>query len=244
MTISDIIQRKITELIEIAITGEAVEIGRSACNLLKKCLPEIKNDLKLDFDSFVVNPSTHPRDSADIMLYKNNKLIRKISVKTAVSANIRATIDRLKKEKHYDEDAIIIFGLFAKKNKASKKVFALILIPKEILFEFSKDRLYNAILTRIDEKKQKEKYDDLFIMAINESVILETATSALQASKLAEQNRKAIEENRKAIEENRKAIEKTRTILEKKIDTLQKTQNEILTKIDNLASLLKHLKKD
>ena len=219
MALSDIAQRKIAELLAFVVTGEKVEVGKSTVAYLKKLLPEIKDELHLDFDKFEVHPGSHPRDTADIELFKNNAIIQKITVKTAVSADIKGAIRRMQTEKRRYEDGLLIFGLYCVKGKEKEKVLGIILIPRGVLYNEAVDAIYDAILGKVEEKRKKEKYDEISIVAMNESIILETATTVME-------NKRAIEENRKAIEENKKAIEETRRDLNKGIDNLQENMSK------------------
>ena len=205
MALSDIVQRKIAELLTFVVTGEKVEVGKSAVAYLRKILPEIKGELRLDFDEFEIHPGPHPRDTADIELIKNNAVIQKITVKTAVSADIKATIRRMQIEKRRYEDGLLIFGLYCVKGDKKDKVLGLILIPRNVLYSEAVDAIYEAILGKVEEKKRKENYDEISIVAMNESIILETATAVIA---------------------NKKAIEDTKISLNKRIDTLENRMNQ------------------
>ncbi|MGQ4833849.1 MAG: hypothetical protein ACP6IS_08125 [Candidatus Asgardarchaeia archaeon] len=106
-------------------------------------LPEIKDELKLDFDDFKANPVTHPRDTADVVLFKGGAIVRKLTVKTAVSANIRTAIRKMQQERRFDEDGLLIFGLYCVKNK-KEKVLGITLIPRIVLYNEPVMTIYHA----------------------------------------------------------------------------------------------------
>jgi len=225
MTLSSIAQKRIADLLEFIVTNEKIEIGKSVVAYLEKLLPEVKETLKLDFDKFEVRPGAHPRAMADVLLFKNGQVVRKLTVKTAVSANIRAAIKRMQQEKRYDEDGLLIFGLYCVRGGKKEKVLGLILIPRIVLYNEAREAIYAAIIDKVEEKKQKEKFDELSIVAMNESIILETASEVIQ-------NRKLIEENQRAIKE-----------IDQRIKQLSTNVNEQFKKINKLLDELKDLLK-
>ena len=231
MTISDIAQRKISELLHFVVTGEKVEVGRSAVAYLNRLLPEIKKELGLDFDDFQVNLGVHSRDTADVVLFKRGKITRKLTVKTAVSANIQGAIRRMQREKRYEEDGLLMFGLYCVSGNKKDIVLGIILIPRMVLYNEPVSGIYNAILEKVIEKKAREKFDEISIVAMNESIILETAAGVLE-------NRKAIEENRKSIEMLSKKVDDLREEVKSQVNDLRK---EVRGQIDEIKQLIEKI---
>ena len=232
MTISDVAQKKISELLDFLIVKEKIELGKATVEYLKSILPEIKATLNLDFDDFKLNPGPHPRESADVELLKKGVTTTKLTVKTAVSGNIKAAIKKMQQEKRYDEDGLLIFGLYCVRNEKEKdKVLGIILIPRLVLYNEPRDAIYEAILEKIKEKQKKEGYKEISIIAMNESTLLEAAVGVRL-------NHRAIEENRKRLDR----IEERLAKIEEQVKKIGEIEEQV-KKINEVEKLLKDISK-
>ncbi len=232
MTLSDIAQRKISELLDFLIVKEKIELGKATVEYLKSILPEIRDTLNIDFDDFRVNPGGHPTETANVELLKNRVVTAKITVKTAVSGNIRAAIKRMQQEKRYNEDGMLIFGLYCVRNEKEKDlVLGIVLIPRFVLYNEPRDAIYESILEKVKEKQKKEGYKEISVVAMNESTLLETAVGVRL-------NHKAIEENRKHLD----AIEDRPAKIEEKVKQIDEIKAQV-KQIDEIKDMLKNITK-
>ena len=200
-----LIQREISRLIRMAMVTYPIDLGKFTVRSLEKILKKVKRDLELDFDDIKVYPGAQPRESADIELYLRGKLIKKISVKTAVSGNLETTLRRLRTDKKIDEDGILVAFALAMKNETPVATKMIIFyIPATIIDGYPLPDILLALRSKIEEKAKKENYDSLDLIAINEAILFEQAYQSIIAKEIAEEAR---DEARKAKDEARRARE-------------------------------------
>ncbi|MHA1368420.1 MAG: hypothetical protein ACTSRA_01730 [Promethearchaeota archaeon] len=129
-----LIQQELCDLITVAVQSIALDLGRFTTSTLKNTLLEMKDDLKIEFDSVNIHPVVQPRESSDIEFLSGNKVIFRLSVKTAVVGNIESTINKLRASKRAGEHSGIILGVgFYKSSDEVEVKLVLCLIPDQTL---------------------------------------------------------------------------------------------------------------
>jgi len=220
-------QRKLMETIKISMITSPVDLGVFTVRVLAKILPEIAGELGLEFEEVVVYPGPQPKESADVELYVNGKPVKKLSVKTAVSGIIKTAVGKLKREVRDGEDGLVI--AFAAAEGKKEALVLLIYIPYETLREFGSEETAEAIKAKIEEKAVREGIESLYILALNEAILFDTAYRVLtiqesilrtekKANEAWEIAGKAWEEAKKA----REASEKVMKMLERLVRELEK----------------------
>jgi len=226
-----IVEEEIAKLIRVVFIPYPIYLGNFTLIVLKNILPKVKDKLNLDFDEIEVYPGPQPRESADIELYRDGKIIKKINVKTSISGNLKRTLYNLYKSRKYGEDGLIIVFMSPRKmGETLPMQMVIIYIPSEIFQKFSRTDIIGIIENKLDEKIIKEGFDSLNPIAVNEAIMFELAYKAIIAAEKAE---KAFNEAREAREEARKAREEA----EKAFNEARKAR-EISEKLLNISKVI------
>jgi len=217
-----IIQRGLSELIREIYIMDPISIGEFTTKYLEDILPKHKEELGLDFDKLIVYPSQQPRESADIELYKEGRLIKKISVKTAVTGRIEPHIRALKKDaKNGMDGMLILYTKFQKNGKTLRVVMIVFLIDKSALINYPTRAIVSEISDRLERKEIEEKVT-IKIILINEALMFELAYNAIKSRELAEENRRSINELKNLFIELKEAIEANTEKMSELINLLKK----------------------
>jgi len=201
-----LIQKPLSELVKVIFVQHPIDIGRFTVRLLGEIIPEIKDELELDFDRIRVYPGPQPRGSGDIELYKGDQLIGRISVKTAVSGDLKIAFRKIWRDLERGKDGIILYFATGKRKETTEEELKLIIIylPSGVI-SYNKSQVYYEILDKIDEKTRREGYEKLIPLAVNEAMMFESLRRTLIMEEIV---KKASEKAEKAYEEAKKASEK------------------------------------
>ena len=90
-----LVQKPLSELIKVVFVQHPVDLGRFTVRLLGDILPDIKDELELEFDRIEIYPGPQPRGTGDIELFKEGKIVGRISVKTAVSGDLKVAFRKI-----------------------------------------------------------------------------------------------------------------------------------------------------
>lgn len=208
-----LVQKPLSELIKVVFVQHPVDLGRFTVRLLGDILPDIKDELELEFDKIEVYPGPQPRGTGDIELFKEGKIVGRISVKTAVSGDLKVAFRKIWRDLERGKDGIILYFVTGKRKNVEKEDLKLIIIyiPNSVI-AYTRSQVYYEIQDKIEEKTRQEGYEKLMPLAVNEAIMLETLYRSLiteeKAEKAYEEARKTREEAKKAYEEAKKAHEK------------------------------------
>ena len=241
-----ILQREIGELIRVVMTSYPIDLGKFTVRSLGKILPEIKDELGLDFDKIVVYPGPQPRESADIELYVKDELVKKINVKTAVSGDLEVTLRRLKKSVKMDEDGLLIaFGIAIKGEKPIETKMLMIYIPSQIIQKYAPSEILLVVEEKLLEKIKEEKLDSIDIIALNEALQFEQAyrsiialETAKKAKELAEQARDEAQQAKELAEQARDEARQAKELAKQARDEARKTRELVELVLKKLEFLL------
>ena len=224
-----IIQKEIEELIKMAVVEAPIDLSKFTSLVLEKILPKVKDQLGLEFDKVKVYPGPQPRESSDILLYKNGRIIEKINQKTCISGNLEATVRKLKKSLKYGENGLIVtFANFYRKEEISSRMI-IFYIPRKIIINADVYTITETLMKKITEKAMKENYEECYVLAFDEALAIWRTYQVLKA---VEKAAHAEEMAKKAYEEAKKANKKIKE-LSKKLDTYMKL---ILSKLEKSTS--------
>ncbi|MGQ4892785.1 MAG: hypothetical protein ACP6IP_09910 [Candidatus Njordarchaeia archaeon] len=232
-----IVQERLSSLIKIALLPAPTELGRFTVRILEAMLPKYKDELGLDFDYMRIHTGAQPRDSGDIELYKDKNLVKRISVKTAVSGKISTALYKLWKDIVDGMDGIIIVFCFAKKGEGEEKAkMLLIYIPHETI-KYKKEEVLDEIEAKINERRIREGYVLLQPFAVNEALMFETV---YKTTKLEEEMAKTREKTEEIYEEARKASEKAEKAYEEAKE-IRKELGDVKREISELVDSIKKM---
>ncbi|MHA1664504.1 MAG: hypothetical protein ACTSVW_01555 [Candidatus Njordarchaeales archaeon] len=243
-----LIQKPLRELVKVFFIPHPVDLGRFSVRILSKILREKMKDLELEFDKIEVYPGPQPRESGDLELYFKGKLVRRISVKTAVMGDIKVAFRKIWRDISRGLDGIILAFYTGKKKGAEEEDLKLILIylPAGVI-GYNSNQVLEEIQLKFEEKMLKENYEKLEPLAINEALMFEMIYRSImaeekimeigklaekayeEAKKAGERAEKAYEEAKKAGERAEKAYEeakKTRKLTEQIIDLLRSKRED------------------
>jgi len=212
-----LVQKPLSELIKVVFVQHPVDLGRFTVRLLGDILPDIKDELELEFDRIEIYPGPQPRGTGDIELFKEEKIVGRISVKTAVSGDLKVAFRKIWRDLERGKDGIILYFVTGKRKNVEKEDLKLIIIylPNSVI-AYTRSQVYYEIQDKIEEKTRREGYEKLMPLAVNEAIMLETLHRSLitekKAEKAHEEAKKAYEEAKKAHEKAEKAYEETKII--------------------------------
>ena len=207
-----IVQEHLPDIIKVVFLPAPIDLGRFTVRILEETLPKIKEELGLDFDSVKVYTGAQPRESGDIELYKDGKLVKKISVKTAVTGEIRVTLRKIWHDLVKGIDGIIIAFAFAKTGKKEDLTkILLIYLPSEVA-KHTREDVLEEIETLVVERARAEGFQSIRFFAVNEALMFELVYRSVIAEEKAEQ---AYKEAKKAREKAEQAYGETKKAREK-----------------------------
>ena len=226
------VQRDVLSLIKLAVSEHPIDLAKFVTRTLENILPEVKDQLEIDFDTVRVYPGPQPRESADIELYKDGSLIAKLNAKTCMSGDLRATVNKLKLSVRSGEDGLIIaFVTFEKEDKADLKM-VIIYIPRIVIVEASPSEIVDYIMDLLWRKTASEGYISFYLIAFNEAVNLVRAYQAIMAVEIAKEAMKEAKEAKEGIRR-----------LEKRIDRLEERMDKLEERMDRLEGRMDRLEK-
>ena len=197
-----LIQKRVEELVRIAVVEHPIDIARFTTMMLKEILPKAKEQLGLEFDNIVIYPGPQPRESADIELYRDGILVHKINQKTCVSGDLKTTIRKLKEAiKPWEEGIITAFIEFTDRNGNEKVRTVIFYIPGHIARALTVGELDQILVGKIEEKMIEEGYTGYHIIEVTSALALWRAKQALMAREKAEEAAKEAKEARERAEE-------------------------------------------
>jgi len=241
-----LVQKPLSELIKVVFVQHPVDLGRFTVRLLGDIIPEIKDELGWEFDEIRIYPGPQPRGTGDIELFKGGELVGRISVKTAVSGDLKTALRRIWRDLERGRDGMVLYFATGKKKGSEEEELKLIIIylPSGVA-SYTRSQVYYEIQDKIDEKTSKENYEKLVPLAVNEAIMFETLKRTLmmemEAKKAYEEAKKAYEEAKKAGEKAEKAYEEAK----KASETAEKAYEEakiIRELLEKLKSLLSRTK--
>ncbi len=246
-----ILQREIGDLIKVAMASYPIDLGKFTVRSLRKILPRAKDELGLEFDEIIVYPGPQPRESADIELYVNGELVKKISVKTAVSGNLEVALRRLRRSIKINEDGLLIaFGVAIREEKPIETKMLMIYIPAQIIQQYVSQEILLIVEGKLQEKIRKEKLDSIDLIALNEAIQFEQAYRSILAQETAEQARDEAKQAKKLVEEARDEARQAKELAEEARDEarqakeLAKEAKELAEEARNEARQAKELAKE
>jgi len=153
-----LVQKPLSELIKVVFVQHPVDLGRFTVRLLGDILPDIKDELELEFDKIEVYPGPQPRGTGDIELFKEGKIVGRISVKTAVSGDLKVAFRKIWRDLERGKDGIILYFVTGKRKNVEKEDLKLIIIyiPNSVI-AYTRSQVYYEIQDKIEEKKQDKK---------------------------------------------------------------------------------------
>ncbi len=223
------IQRPLEEIIRVIFVQHPIDIGKFTVKVISEDREALKRDLDIDFDDIKVYPGPQPRDSGDIELYKNEKIIRKINAKTAVSGDITATFKKLWSELTYDKDGLLvsIFVCNDKKTGDYKTILIFIYLPNEIT-QYPQEEAMYILKMKIYEKAERENCENFSPLAINDAIQFEYLRRVLITEEKVdlsiEKASEASEKSQLAFEKASEASEKSQLAFEKASEASEKSQ--------------------
>jgi len=224
-----IAQRKIEQLIKIAVVEHPIDIAKFTTTILQEILPKVKEELGLNFDKVVVHPGPQPRGSADIELYLQNQIAGRINLKTCVSGNLNATIRKLKESiSPWEDGMVILFVLFKDRNGKETLRLVIFYMPSYVVRNFAVRILHEALEEMLKNKTKSEGYTQYHILEVTSAIGLWRARQILIVKEIAE---KAIAEAREAKEEAREAKEEVKKLRET-VEEILLLVKQILKKIE------------
>ncbi len=239
------VQTKLEKIIKVIFVPHPIDIGKFAVRMLANDIEIFRKDLNFDFDNYVVYPGQQPRYTGDIELYKNNKLVKKISVKTAVSGNLGPTLTKLLSDLDEQTDGLIlsVFTCTDLDTKEYKAILILIYIPYECVNYYNGD-IYYTIRNKLNEKALSENCTDFQPLAINEAIQFEYLWHALILNDKVDESlkisREAAEKAENAYKKADSASEKAAEASEKAAEASEKA-DKILKEILDIKSMLKSM---
>ena len=237
MVISKIYQKKLNDAIRLATSGDSLEVGKSVIYYAKHVLTQenVKKELNLDFDEIEIHPAQHDPNVADIILFKDGKLVRMINVKTCVSGVLKSTIRALRRSRRTNEDGLIIFGLACTRpDQTVNYILGILFIDKEYLFSESIDNLVKTIVSKLKNKQKEEGCKDLTPYSLNQMIAMGSMVNSLKAIDAAEKASKSAEAASKNAERTWRVAEETRDRvgrLEEKMDEISGLIKDLIDKI-------------
>ena len=217
MSVSKIYQKKLSEAVRLATSGDTLEVSKSIVYYVKHVLTQesIKRELKLDFDKIEIHPAQHSANTADVTLLKKGKFVGMINVKTCVSGNLRATLNAVRKTKRLNDDGLIIFGLTCtKSDNKVKRILGMIYINKKVLFEEPTDVIMSMIIEKLKKKQEDENCKELTPYSLNQMIALEGLVNSLKAYDMATEAKKGIDELKDRVSDIEKKLDKLDQIYE------------------------------
>lgn len=177
MTEVKLIQKELEMLVKVYISPTPVDIGNFSVFVIHDDVSRIGKELNIKFDRVRIFPGPQPRKSGDVEFFLNGKIIKKISVKTAVTGNIKLTLKKLWKDmRNKKQDGIILTVYLCKKIRKEKEEdsasIVLIYLPYACNDYLLKD-VYDTIIKKLKEKGEQENCDVFRPLAINDAVLFE-----------------------------------------------------------------------
>jgi len=234
-----LLQEKLRRLVKVIPVSHPIDIGRFTVRVLYEILPRVKKELGIDFDALTIYPGPQPRESGDIELYKDGKLVEKISVKTDTIGNFERKVDEIWFDLEKGKSGLIVTFMEFKKKEESTVKMVLIYINKEIARIATKHEVKIEIHERIKEKKKKEKYDAIIPIAASDAILFEYLTISIEAGKKAD---KAMKYAKEAMKYAKSADEKAEKAM-KYAEEAMKYAKKAFEISQEILEIIKKLKK-
>ncbi len=191
-----LIQKPLSELIKVVFVQHPIDLGKFTVRLLNDILPSIKKELELDFDRIDIYPGPQPRGTGDIELFKGDKLVGRISVKTAVSGDLKIALRKIWRDLEKGKDGIILYFVTGERQDSSEEELKLIIIYlQSTVIAYKRTQVYFEIQDKLEEKAKNENYKKLMPLAVNEAIMFENLYRTLV---MEEKVNKAYEEAKRA----------------------------------------------
>ena len=177
---------------------------------------KVKDKFEIDFDDVIVYPGPQPRESGDVELLKNKKVVAKISVKTAVSGDVKVAFRKIWQDIKNGQNGMILAVYTCREKNSDKELLKLIMIYlPNIVKKYDPMDVYSEFRYLMQRKAERENCDIFRLLAINDAIQFEYLRKTMQAELVAE---KASQMAEKAYKESRK----TRELLEELLDYIKK----------------------
>ena len=258
-------QEELARLIKVSMITSPVDLGVFTVRVLEDVLPKVAGELGLSFDYLEIHPGPQPRESADIELYYAGRIMTKISVKTAVTGELRNALKKLRQSLQPGEDGLIVLFAVAVKGEEGEAKMLLIYMPWEVFERYGDGEILVEVERKIKEKAEREGLENLKPLALNEAILFDTAYKVILASEAAQDSLKAAQEALNAVGklerrmeerfsrvEERIArvkgrvgeLEERITGIERRITDMEKKIGELGEKLDGIKGLLELLLKE
>ncbi|MGQ4915249.1 MAG: hypothetical protein ACP6IU_10990 [Candidatus Asgardarchaeia archaeon] len=250
MTTVKVIQRSLKDIIKVIFIQHPIDIGRFTVQILEDELPKIKDELGIDFDDILVYPGPQPRESGDIELYKDKKLIEKISVKTAVTGDVKVAFKKIWHDIVNGQNGLILSVYTCRQKDTSKEVIKLILIylPK-IVAKYDQLDVYSEFRYMMERKAEKEKCIVFRPLAINDAIqfeylrrILTAEDAAKNASDMARDASKKAKEASDITKEASKTAKEAYEMAKRAYEMAEKAYKESKKTRELVEEILRYLK--
>jgi len=202
-----------------------IDIGKFSTRSLDVILRDLREELQLDFDEIIVHPGPQPRDSADIELFKQGRIIGKINVKTAVSGDLKATLRKLTDSIRTGEmGAIILFALCYRDEEHVDTKMIIVLLPEDVFKYYKLPDVYEVLQEKIRNKAKTENYIRIEFLAVNDAIELIRAKEAILARDMAEAAYNAVKEAKEESKKTKEALNKLENKVDRILDLLSKKE--------------------
>jgi len=176
-----LIQRKLEHLIKVYVSSTPVDIGRFSVYVIQDDVEKLGRDLNIEFDEITIYPGPQPRESGDIEFYLNKKRVKKISLKTAVTGNLKLTFRKLWNDMMVKEqDGLLLTVLICKQQiqendeiKEQDITKLLVIYVPYACTDYSRSTVYNTIVKMLKDKAQREQWVEFRPLAINDAINFE-----------------------------------------------------------------------
>ncbi|MEX2689966.1 MAG: hypothetical protein ACP6IQ_04990 [Candidatus Njordarchaeia archaeon] len=230
-----LIQEALRKLIRVVMPPHPIDIGKFSTRSLDVILRDLREELQLDFDEIIVHPGPQPRDSADIELFKQGRIIGKINVKTAVSGDLKATLRKLTDSIRTGEmGAIILFALCYRDEEHVDTKMIIVLLPEDVFKYYKLPDVYEVLQEKIRNKAKTENYIRIEFLAVNDAIELIRAKEAILARDMAEAAYNAVKEAKEMANKAYNAAKEAKEESKKTKEALNKLEN----KVDRILDLL------
>jgi len=210
-------QEDLLRLIKLAVSEHPINILKFVTTTLESVLPEVKDQLGLDFGYSYVHPDPHPRESASIELYKGKQVVLRLNEKTCMSGCLDTTIKKLKDSIRPRESGLIVAFVIFEKGDSSDSKMILILIPEKVITSVSVDEIERHILDLLKKKADEEGYTSYHLIALNEAILLSETFMIIKAVESLEKTIEYLSELKNHLKEiNEKLRETEKSLMEAK----------------------------
>ena len=230
------------ELMRTIFIKDKVDVGVSIIEIVKENLPKLLEELNVKYDKIEVYPSAHPTWKSDIMVYREGKVILRISMKTCEHVDrIIDTIYRLKTSIRDGEHGLLNVAAGYKRTaeESEKLGFLMIFMSNDYIRSRTPEQIYQEIISQINEIKTKERLYSLRLANARDMYIVD---SWINTMRLVVIQRLILANQEKIIDNQREMLKNQREMLRNQKKMLDNQQTMILI-LKEMLSELKAIRK-